>query len=212
AFSRQAVDHAETFLYEHLPILSGLESASEHVLGRAVVQFAREHGVAPADATHVEIRKGEGVTAICSDHRVFVGNLSLASDQGALPNSKLSAIALAWQKKRHTVVYYGWDCKTIGILAFGDHIKENAGRTVDQLRRRGLAVRLVSGDSAATTSAVAAEIGIDNFKGEATPQDKVSLVQELQRSGRRVAVIGDGVNDAPALAQADLGIALGTGA
>ena len=212
ALTGQAQDHAETFLRQHLPILAGLESASEHVLGRAVLQFAREHGVAPADAAGIEIRKGEGVTAICSDRRAFVGNSSLASDQDAPPDPKLNTIALDWQKKRRTVVYYGWDRKTIGILAFGDHIKENATRTVDQLRRRGLSVRLVSGDSAATTSAVAAEIGIDNFKGEATPQDKVSLVQELQHSGHRVAVVGDGVNDAPALAQADLGIALGTGA
>ena len=212
ALTGQAQDHAETFLRQHLSILAGLESASEHVLGRAIVQFARDHGVAPADASDIEIRKGEGVTAICSDRRAFVGNSSLASDQDAPPDPKLNATALDWQKKRRTVVYYGWDRKTIGILAFGDHIKENATRTVDQLRRRGLSVRLVSGDSAATTSAVAAEIGIDNFKGEATPQDKVSLVQELQHSGHRVAVVGDGVNDAPALAQADLGIALGTGA
>jgi heavy metal translocating P-type ATPase len=212
ALAEQFDDQAEGFLHEHLPIVTSLEAASEHVLGKAVVAFAREHGIAPADGAHIEIRKGEGITASCCQRQVFVGNRSLALAQGAVPNPRLDALALEWQKKRLTVVYYGWDRNLKGVLAFGDHIKEEAACTVDQLRCRGLSVRLVSGDSLATTLAVATEIGIRDFKAEASPKDKVRIVQELQRSGHRVAVVGDGVNDAPALAQADLGIALGTGA
>jgi P-type E1-E2 ATPase len=131
---------------------------------------------------------------------------------GAEPAAKLISVGNEWQNSGRTVAFFGYEREAAGMLSFGDRIKDGASDAIDRLRRRGLAVKLVSGDSKTTTAAIASELGIADFVGEATPEQKVSLVAELQRGGRKVAVIGDGVNDAPALARANLGIALGTGA
>lgn len=210
-----AADHAhapEAFLRDYLPALAGIELFSEHLIGRAVVQFAGENGIAPHAASSVEVDKGRGIQGTCNGRRIFIGSSALADALRAERNDKLTALAHQWQSAGRTVVYFGFGGELIGLLAFGDLIKEEAAQAVDTLRQRGVALKLVSGDSKATTAAIAAELGLTDFVGEASPEQKISLVAELQRTGRRVAVIGDGVNDAPALAQADLGIALGTGA
>ena len=212
ALAGDQVDAPEVFLREYLPALAGAEILSEHLIARAVVQFAREHGIEPHQVSDVDVRKGQGICAICNERRIFIGNRALASALGAEPGNRLVEFAHKWQSAGHTVAYFGFEDALAGVLAFGDHIKDDASRAIATLRHRALSVKLVSGDSKATTAAIAAELGITDFIGEATPEQKVSVVAELQRSGHRVAVIGDGVNDAPALAQADLGIALGTGA
>jgi len=202
----------EAFLRDHLPALAGIEFLSEHLIARAVVQFAREHGISPLEVSSVEVQKGRGIHGICNGRQVFIGNCDLAAPMRSKPNDKLVTIAHQWESAGRTVVYFGLNGDLDGLLAFGDRIKEGAPQAIDTLHRRGITLKLVSGDSRATTAAIAAELGLTDFVGQATPEQKVSLVAELQRIGRKVAVIGDGVNDAPALAQADLGIALGTGA
>jgi P-type E1-E2 ATPase len=203
---------AEAFLHQHLPALAGLELLSEHLLARAVVQFARDHGIVPHDVSAVEVRKGQGIVASHEGRRIFVGNERLAASMGAEPDAGLIATANQSQSAGHTVAWFGYEREVVGLLVFGDRIKEGAPEAIERLRQRGLSVRLVSGDSKATTATIAAVLGITDFVGEVTPDQKVALVAEMQRRGRKVAVIGDGVNDAPSLAQADLGIALGTGA
>ncbi len=133
-------------------------------------------------------------------------------NEHAVLGPSIEAIVIQWQQEGRAVAYFGRNQELLGPVAFGDSAKEGAVAMIDGLRKRGLVVKLISADSMLTTSSVAKEIGIDDFIAEATPSTKVEVVRSLQEAGRRVGVIGDGVNDAPALAQADLGIALGTGA
>lgn len=212
ALAKQCADAAEVFLHEFLPALAGIELLSEHLVARAVVQFAREHGVVPSEVSSVEVRKGQGIVANVGTQRMFIGNIALAVSMGAQLHEGLIAISHQWQSAGRTVTCFGFESELLGLLAFGDRIKDGAAHAIHDLLHRGLSVKLLSGDSKSTTAAIAAELGITDFAGEATPDQKLTIVANLQQSGRKVAVIGDGINDAPALAQADLGIALGTGA
>jgi len=197
---------------EDLAALAGLELTSEHLLGRAVVQYASERGVRPAEVEDVAIRKGEGVTALSRGRRYFIGNLKLASAMGCEAEHGARSLAEEWQRAGRTVAFFGHDRIVRGMIAFGDRIKPSAQQLIAALSRRGVETRIVSGDATATTAAVAAGIGVSDFRGEVSSEGKAALIEEMKRAGKRVAMIGDGVNDAPALASADLGMALGTGA
>ena len=205
-------DRQKEFASELLPMLAGIEQWSEHLLGRALVQYAFEQEVQPLDATGIEIHKGLGISGFVSGRRVFIGNRQLMMDVAAEVDHGADEDALQWQHAGRTVAFFAWDGAVRGVLAFGDEVKPGAAEMVESLRARGIAVKIVSGDARATTWSVARRIGVDDFIAEATPAAKARIVGDLQKAGKRVALIGDGVNDAPALAQADLGIALGTGA
>jgi Cu+-exporting ATPase len=127
-------------------------------------------------------------------------------------DSELERQAARHEQEGMTVVFCGWDSEVRGLLVFGDELKETADSAVSRLRGRDLAVRMLSGDSMETTGAIANKLGITEYRGGALPQDKVAVITRLQREGRWVAMVGDGLNDAAALASADVGVALGSGA
>jgi cation transport ATPase len=195
----------------HLPLLAALERFSEHPLGQALVKFAEAHNATRYDATIVEVTKGAGITGQVAGHRVFIGNRRLAEIETPMLPVACEQWAAGRESGGRTATYYGWDGEVKGVLAFGDRVKAEAIEVVQQLHQRGVKVWLVSGDAPETTQWVAEAIHADDFRASASPEEKVKVIAELQSTGKVVAMIGDGVNDAPALAQADLSIAMGSG-
>ncbi len=193
---------------EVLRVAASLETASEHPLARAIVVEARERGLPFAPVQDFESQTGLGVTGRVEGHRVAVGNERLLSPQTA--SAKSSAFE-AMRQDGSTVVFVSVDGEPAGALAIGDVIKESARAAIAELRREGLRIVMLTGDGRVNALAVAHELGIEEVRAEILPQEKARFVQQLQEQGRRVAMAGDGVNDAPALAQAHVGIAMSTG-
>jgi heavy metal translocating P-type ATPase len=198
-------------LKEILSLVASLEQYSEHPLGRAVAEFARRNGVRVHDATSVQIRKGYGLTGTVEDKQVFAGNRQLLRQLGNILPDDLDRRARTWEQEGKTVAFFGCDGDVLAVAAFGDTIKAEASPLISHLHRMGINVQLLSGDAAATTNWIGRRLGIDSCQSEVLPEEKVEAVRGYQRRGAVVAMVGDGVNDAPALAQADLGIALGSG-
>jgi heavy metal translocating P-type ATPase len=192
-------------------LLASLEQYSEHPLGRALVNFARGRGIPIGEASCVEIHNGLGVTGIVAGTSMFVGGRRLADNMAILIDARTELVARRWESEGRTVTFFGWDGGLKGCLAFGDAPRRNAASLVADLKRRGVTPQLVSGDSRATTEAVARQFGIESYYSEVLPAQKAELIREWKRRGAVVAMVGDGINDAPALAEADLGIAMGSG-
>ena len=195
---------------EVLRLVGSAERDSEHPIGQAIVHNAAERGIDLSQASQFRSVTGGGVQAVVDERQVLVGTAGLLADAGVTVESAARRGAeLAAQGR--TAVYAAIDGELAGLVALADTPRPEAAGAIAQLRDLGLRVLMVTGDRDAPAQAVARLVGVDDVRAEVRPGDKAGIVRELQADGRRVAVIGDGINDAPALAQADLGIAMGTG-
>src|ERR671933_237417 len=193
-----------------LRLVAPAERGSEHPLAEAIVAGARDRGIEPGDAAHFEAIAGYGIRAEVEGHIVLVGNRKLMDESGvdvwALEDR---AAALAQEGK--TPMFVAVDGREAGLVAVADTIKPSARETLRRLEEIGIEAVMMTGDNRRTAKAVARELGVERVFAEVLPADKASYVKQLQEEGKRVAMVGDGVNDAPALAQADIGIAIGAG-
>jgi Cu+-exporting ATPase len=194
-----------------LRLAASLERASEHPLAAAIVEGALERGVALAPAEDFASLTGKGVTGLVDGRHVALGNAALLADLGVDP-APLAGAAAPRRAGGDGVMFAAVDGRLAGFLAVADPAKENAAQALADLRREGLRIVMLTGDNRGTAEAVARAIGgIDEVIADVLPADKQAVVQRLKAQGRRVAMAGDGINDAPALAAADVGIAMGTG-
>ncbi len=197
-----------------LRLAGGLEAASEHPIARAVAAHARELAGGPLGAVSgFRNHEGLGVSGVVDGHAVVVGRRRWLEEQHAMTvPAELAAAAERAQELGHTVVWVGWDSRVRAAIAVADTVKASSAAAIGEFAELGLTPVLLTGDNRRSAEAVAAEVGIDEVIAEALPADKVAVVRGLQQQGRTVAMVGDGVNDAAALAAADLGLAMGTGA
>jgi len=193
-----------------LRMATSLERSSEHPLAEAIVQGTAARGIVPAGTTVFQSRTGLGVTGRIEDRDVALGNAALMRELG-IPLQGLEGDAEAWRREGSTVMFLAADGKPAGLIAVADPIKASTPEAIARLRKDGLRIVLVTGDHPVTAEAVARQLGLEEVRAQVLPDRKSEIVRELQRTGRRVAMAGDGINDAPALAAADVGIAMGTG-
>lgn len=196
---------------DELLLLAGsLEQGSEHPLATAIAKGAAERGLALTPATDFQSITGKGVQGRVNGHTVSVGNRKLLEETGASVEGLLE-VAEAARREGQTVMFVAIDGKTAGILGVADPIKQTTLEVIEQLRADGLHIVMLTGDSRTTAQAVASKLGIQEVEAEVLPEHKVDVVKRLKAAGRVVAMAGDGINDAPALAEAHVGIAMGTG-
>jgi Cu+-exporting ATPase len=196
---------------EVLRLAASLERGSEHPLAEAIVRGAEERNVEMADATDFEAVTGKGVKGTVDGHAVALGNAALISDMG-LDTGTLVETANARRDEGETVMFVVLDGAIAGLVSVADPVKETTPAALKELHDLGFRIIMATGDNERTAKAVAAKLGIDEIRADVLPEDKANIIKELQAQGFKVAMAGDGVNDAPALAQADVGIAMGTGA
>ncbi|WP_221583660.1 heavy metal translocating P-type ATPase [Microbacterium sp. G2-8] len=192
---------------ELLALAAAAESDSEHPLARAIVSAAADHRLPVPSSSEFSSSPAVGVRALVDERVVRVGGPHLLTEEGV---SELP-IADAWRREGAIILHVVVDGSVVGALRLADEIRAESRQAVDALHARGAQVVMITGDAEAVAASVAAELGIDRFFAGVRPEDKAARVRELQEEGRRVAMVGDGVNDAPALAQADVGIAIGAG-
>jgi Cu+-exporting ATPase len=194
-----------------LRLVGAVEDASEHPIARAIAAGARDELGSLPPVSHFSNREGLGVEGEVEGRRLLVGRSSMIAEAGGGLPAELDEALSSAQAGGQTAIVAAWDGEARAVFAIADTVKKSSAGAVAALKTLGLQPVLLTGDNRATADAVAAEVGIDSVIAEVLPAEKVEAVRAQQQAGRTVAMVGDGVNDSPALAQADLGIAIGTG-
>jgi Cu+-exporting ATPase len=194
-----------------LQLAASAEKGSEHPLGQAIVRRAEAEGLAVLPARRFEALTGRGIEADLDGTTVLAGNRQLMEERGIGLDEDREKNADTFAGQGKTPMYIAVDGKLAGIIAVADVVKANSKAAVDRLRAMGVEVAMLTGDNQRTAAAIAKQVGIERVLAEVLPQDKAAEVKKLQDEGRKVAMVGDGINDAPALVQADIGIAIGSG-
>jgi Cu+-exporting ATPase len=195
---------------ELLRLAASLERSSEHPLADAIVRAAQEQNLVLSNAGEFDQPIGKGAVGVVEGRRVVIGNLRLMADEG-IDIAPLGMEADELRKDGATAIFVGIDGEAAGVIAIADPIKQTTPQAIQELQKAGLHVVMLTGDNATTARAVAKKLGIDDVEAEVLPEDKSKIVEKFRAQGRIVAMAGDGVNDAPALAASDVGIAMGTG-
>jgi Cu+-exporting ATPase len=195
---------------EILTFAASAEKGSEHPLGEAIVKRAEEEALSLLESKDFEAIAGHGIEATVDSKRVLLGNLRLMEEKKVSLNGLLNK-AERLSSEGKTPMFLAVEREVAGIIAVADTLKENSKKTVEALHRMGLEVVMLTGDNRRTAEAIASQIGVDRVLAEVLPEMKAKEVRRLQSEGKKVGMVGDGINDAPALAQADVGIAIGTG-
>lgn len=196
---------------ELLPVFLAMEQQSEHPLAEAIVNFIKKEQVSPAIIAQFKSLTGIGVKAVYNGVSYFAGSHKILSDQKISLPEELAATVSDFQQSAKTVIYFTDSQQVLAVIAIADQLKEGSKEAVDELRKQGITVYMLTGDNAFTAAAIAKEAGIDHYKSDMFPAEKADFIRTLQQEGKVVAMIGDGINDSQALAQADLSIAMGKG-
>ncbi len=194
-----------------LAAAAAVEAFSEHPIGRATVRHARDQGITIPAARDIMVRRGLGISGRVDGAEVTVGSRRMIREAGVTLDPEIDSAAALWESRGATAAWIACNGELAGAFALGDRIRPDAAWLVSRLRRSGIRTVLISGDSESTTAWTAAAIGAQEYCAGVLPEQKVAAVQGFQQAGARVAMVGDGINDAPALAAADVGIALGSG-
>ncbi|MGE4515215.1 MAG: copper-translocating P-type ATPase, partial [Chryseobacterium sp.] len=211
---KPSAEHIEAINSDKKTVLKlafSLNQNSEHPLSNAVIKKAKEEGILPEKVEKFENISGKGVKGNINGRTVYVGNESLLTTHNISIPENLKQKATEIQSKAHTISYIADDENVLGFISFTDKIKESSKKAIQQLLEEGIDIIMMTGDNEHTAKAVADELGIKHFKANCQPEDKLNEVKKLQQDGKIVAMTGDGINDSPALAQANIGIAMGTG-
>ena len=195
---------------ELLCVAASVEQPSEHPLSRAVTEAAQERSIPLCDVEDFAAVPGGGVHAALHGETVFAGNADYMRQNG-VPIDAFSAQAETWANDGKTVLYFAQQGRALGMLAVADTVKPDSAAAIAALKRSGCRVVLLTGDNTQTANAIARQVGVDQVIAQVLPQDKAACVEKLQKDGQLVAMVGDGINDAPALVQADVGLAIGAG-
>ncbi|KAB8139206.1 copper-translocating P-type ATPase [Gracilibacillus oryzae] len=204
------VTDIQYFIEGSLPYLIAAERSSEHPLAEAIVEYGKKENIEQLEADHFEAIPGHGIKAHIDKKQVFVGTRKLMKENN-IEFGPYEYQMAQYETEGKTAMMFAIDGKLVGIVAVADTVKENAKQAIGQLKDYDIDIYMITGDNERTAKAIAKQVGVDHVFAEVLPEDKANHVKSIQEQGKKVAMVGDGINDAPALATADIGIAIGTG-